>query len=334
VVKVLVLPDGSAGVQWWRYDNALGLLDGVEFDVWKDFEEGWVERIVGHFEASGLVYDAVWTSRFGNAERAVCEMLREAGAEVIGEVDDWFEDIPVGNMARQGWFGERRELYKDLLVTADRVVCSTPYLAERWGGQVAPNFVVPAQWDWPARPTRNPDECVLLHMCGAGRSGDFLSAEGAFRAFLDMPNTKVVCAGVVPGWAMEYPAGKVVVVRWTPVEVYTRLVRWIAPDLIVSPMLHNKFNLAKSNLKWLEAGAVGACFVGERWGEYARTVQDGVTGVLADGADEWAQALVSLALDAERRSAIAAAGQTAVYSGWTWEAVGGQWRKAVFGEGG
>ena len=110
------------------------------------------------------------------------------------------------------------------------------------------------------------------------------------------------------------------------------MLRWINPDIILSPMEKNDFNLAKSNLKWLESGAVGACFVGERWGEYERTVEDGVTGVLASGREEWAEKLLWLASSPQDRRIIGKNGSKMVQSHWTWPAVEKDWRAAILGE--
>ena len=197
---------------------------------------------------------------------------------------------------------------------------------------MAPNFVVPEEWDFAPRTTVKADECVILCSGSPSRAGDFLALEKPFRDALELPNVKMVFMGWFPEWALDYPAGKVVWCRWVPIDKYARVMRWIAPDIMVSPMEHNVFNVAKSNLKWLEAAMVGACFVGARWGEYSRTVKDGETGILADGLSEWRDVLTGLALDAVKRQEVAEAGRREVLCRWTWEHVGPQWRKAVLGE--
>jgi len=148
-----------------------------------------------------------------------------------------------------------------------------------------------------------------------------------------LPNVKALVVGIVPKGALEYPVGKVVYSRWIPVDKYGKVLNYYSPDIIVSPMLHNDFNLAKSNLKWLESGAVGACFMGERWGEYQRTVLDGVTGALADGESDRTEKLLWLCTEHDARKEIAAEGAKEIAQNWTWDAVKDAWVQGVLGDG-
>lgn len=332
-MKRLYIPHGTPGVRWYRYENALTCM-GEKFDRWEPEDgEGFLESAAEFLEKRGLDWQTVWTGNYWNECQAVLDELRWRGADLVIDVDDWFEDLPEGNMAADSWLGEKRRLYKELLGKAARVSASTPVLAEKYGGIVTPNFVVPEQWDWAPRSSVRADECVILCNASPSRAGDYLAKEGPFRKTLELPHVKMVfMGGVFPEWALDYPAGKVIWCRWTPIEIYPRMMRWIAPDIVVSPLEHNEFNVAKSNLKWLEAGMCGAAFVGERWGEYARTVNDGTTGVLAEGEAEWTEALMGLALNAETRQHVAEAGRAEVLRNWTWDAVAPQWRKAVLGE--
>lgn len=292
------------------------------------FEDDFIRFV----ESEGLDWDIVHTNAWFDAGRAAAEMFRERGAVIVADVDDLFEQVPKGNQSHVGWNGENKLRYRKLLESADRRTASTPLLAERYDALITPNFMDPALWDWPERGTKRAEECVMVVPAGSGRAEDYLALERPVKAFLGLPGTKVVFMGWMPEWALMYPAGKVVSCRWVPFEEYRRMMRWIAPDIVVSPMLHNEFNVAKSNLKWLEAGMCGAAFVGERWGEYARTVNDGTTGVLAEGEAEWTEALMGLALNAETRQHVAEAGRAEVLRNWTWDAVAPQWRKAVLGE--
>lgn len=348
-----MLPLGSDGVVEYRYRRAAKQMGDFHELRMHDIyggkaDESEASRFLNHagsevpkakvaaiarwFEREGLDWDLLWTSNYAPDAQAIQQVIRSLDRPVVFELDDWFEGVPTGNAAIRHWWGQKRAWLKECLEAADRVVASTPMLADKYGGLVAPNFVDPGEWDWPHRSSKRTDECVILCNGGMGRDGDYLAKEGALRAALELPHVKVVFMNSFPEWALEYPAGKVVWVSFVPYEQYNRMVRWIAPDILMSPLEHNDFNLAKSNLKWLEAAMAGACFVGERWGEYERTVVDGVSGVLACGDEEWAGVLRELALDPDRRAAIAAEGRRVVESQWTWKAVEPMWRAAVLGE--
>jgi len=330
-MSLLTIPHGSPAVRWYRYWNASKYIEHSTFDKYKG-DGALQDRFVPWLAENGLDWDIVWGGDYTDEMQAFLAAFRERDAQIVVDVDDHFEEVPPGNMSAPAWFGPKKRLYRELLLNADRVSASTPFLADKYNGIVTPNFIEPTDWEWPARPTKSDDECVILVACGTGRAGDYMERAKELEATLELPHVKFVFMGAFHQWALKYEPGRVVWCRWTPIEEYTRMLRWIAPDIIVSPMQHNNFNLAKSNLKWLEAGAVGAAFVGERWGEYDRTVDDGVTGVLAEGADEWRERLLALCQDADLRRRVAEAGQRAVYSGWTWPAVERSWRRAVLGE--
>ena len=322
-MSLLSAPWGPDAVKDYRFWSAP--LDQTRYD-------GELGRpLVKWLQEHGLQWDGYWTNGWQKTAQAVAGIMRDAGVPVIMDVDDHFEGVGTGNQSHVSWRGENISLYKMALAEADRRVASTPFLADRHNAKLAPNFVWPAQWDYPTRSKRN-DDIVLLHCGSVNRSEDYIERKDAFRAFLDLPNTKIVFMGWLPAWVREYPVGKVVFCRWTDYGKYRRMLRWLDPDILVSPMEHHDFNLAKSNIKWLEAAMCHACFVGERWGEYERTVEDGVTGVLADGHEEWAEKLRNLALDTDSRREIAKKGYDEVVSMWTWEAVGPLWKAAVGGE--
>ena len=331
--RVLCLPHGSEGVQLYRFGRAAKLLDNPNLRVYNShLGKGGTpaEKLCMWLEKYGLDWDIVWTGNYTEEGQAFIDMLEARGAKTVVDVDDWFMDIPATNFARQHFRTTKKRLLNYLLKNCERVVCSTPVLAEKHGGIVAPNFVLPEEWDWPERKSKRKDECIICCPSGLGRAGDYEIAKDGLQRALRIPGVKVVFVGWFPEWALNYPPGKVIWSRWFPIDMYQRGLKWIAPDIIFSPMQHNIFNEAKSNLKYLESGAVGACFVGERWGEYERTVPEGC-GVLASGLVEWGDVLCELALDPSKRRAIAQAGRADVLANWTWDAVGDQWKEAIYG---
>lgn len=323
-MSLLCVPTGSEGVQNYRFKDAeLGQ---------RICEKPLDTKFVRWLEKEGLDWEGFWTNAYSEESQAIGAIMREYDVPVIIDVDDHFDEVPKGNAGHHAWIFRKRKLYNAALKDADRRVCSTPWLADRHDGQVAPNFVKESDWDWPQRKTHD-SEVVLLHCGSVNRAEDYLEREDSFRAFLDIPSTKIVFMGWLPKWAREYPVGRVVFCRWVDFANYKRMLRWIAPDLLVSPLIHNNFNLAKSNIKWLESAMVGACFVGERWGEYERTVTEGVTGFLASGPEEWTDTLRDLALSPDIRKQAAKTAREDVLKNWTWDAVRPMWERAVLGKG-
>lgn len=297
--------------------------------------------IMAYLSAEQGPYDVIWTNEFHEQPMIYLQHQQEKhGTKIIADIDDWFEDVPAGNIASPSWQSLRpKRVFREILESADQAIASTPFLAEQYNAALCPNFVVPDEWkDHEISPNRAPggkwsDDVIIMCAAGAGRGEDYLLLEAALRQALMLENVKVCFVGWVPDWAEEYPVGrKVVFCRWTDLKDYPAMMAWAKPDLFISPMVHNDFNLAKSNLKWLEAGMLGACFVGERWGEYERTVEHGKTGVLCNGPDEWQVVLPELCMDRELREAVARRGAMAVEESWTWPAVKEAWTKGVLGD--
>ena len=64
---------------------------------------------------------------------------------------------------------------------------------------------------------------------------------------------------------------------------------------------------------------MGAAFLGEDFGEYQRTVEHGVTGLLADGDTAWRAHLEELCSDPKLRTDLIAASRKEVMANWVWK---------------
>jgi len=362
--QVLALTTTAGGINNYRIFNAANHLIGApNYDVFsplsyqreiqedKSIAERFLEESVKTKISVGALilaylaneqgpYDTIWTNDF--QENSVIYALHQQekhGTTLIADVDDHFETVPAGNVAADSWISTRpKRIYRELLESADRPTASTPFLADLYGAALCPNFVEPDKWGGEVSPNRQPggkwaDDIVILCAAGAGRGADFLGIEWALRKAIELPNVKIAFVGWVPDWAETYPVGKkVAFCKWTDLALYPQMMAWAKPDIMISPMEHHDFNLAKSNLKWLEAGMLGACFVGEKWGEYERTVEHGRTGVLCDGPDQWKEVLPEICMNRDLREAIARRGADAVNRDWTWPAVKDAWTKGVLGD--
>ena len=180
-MKGVILPWGGQAVRQYRFKHARDRM-GLEAPMYEGSEYG--SETAGFFVEHGLDFDFVWTNAWADAATAYREILRDRGAKVIAEVDDLFEEVPVGNQVHKFWRGENKLRYKKLLTEADVRVASTPFLAERFGARYAPNFIEPKKWDFNFRHRKNPEECILLCPAGNGRAGDYFEIEEPLKRFL------------------------------------------------------------------------------------------------------------------------------------------------------
>ncbi|MBE7217286.1 MAG: methyltransferase domain-containing protein [Caulobacteraceae bacterium] len=77
-------------------------------------------------------------------------------------------------------------------------------------------------------------------------------------------------------------------------------------EVVLSPLQGAESEMFKSDIKFLEAAACGAAMVASP-AVYADTIEDGVTGLIAPGLDDWAPALDRLLGDADFRRRVAEA---------------------------
>lgn len=67
------------------------------------------------------------------------------------------------------------------------------------------------------------------------------------------------------GWMFEDVKHKIIMEPSTPSILWPMRIRDIAPDIYIGPLVDHPFNRAKSNLKYSEACAIGAAFMGSYW---------------------------------------------------------------------
>jgi glycosyltransferase involved in cell wall biosynthesis len=89
-------------------------------------------------------------------------------------------------------------------------------------------------------------------------------------------------------------------------------------DINLAPLdMLSPFNHAKSEIKWMEAGAVGVPTVASKTAGFCEAIRHGETGLLANTPDEWEKALEDLIEQPELRERIGAAARQDVYARYT-----------------
>ncbi len=358
-LRTLVISCGAPAVKKYRIFNAskhllkdeVQIFDvNAEIDNLSEARQTDIKRIADKMGMDDLPaflsfwiqdqepFDQIWTNDHREDVVIMCNYLQKRdGSRLIADVDDLFTQIPRYNQSTLAWGMRRKQAYRDLLEMAENTVVSTPRLQEEFGGTVCPNFIVPEEWEGlEISPNRREggkfsEDVVICCPAGTGRAGDYLEMEVPLMEAIE-EGAKLWCIGWMPDWVQRnelVPGKHVVYSNWADINDYTQALTWGAPDIIMSPMQHNEFNKAKSNLKWLEAGAVGAVFVGERWGEYERTVEDKVDGFLCDGLEEWTDTLKTLVRREDLRRTVAARGTKSVIDDWTWDSVASSWKDGV-----
>lgn len=131
--------------------------------------------------------------------------------------------------------------------------------------------------------------------------------------------------------ATDFAGYPVRVKPWTDPDAMPGYLRSIDVGLycLVEPSL---FHESKSPTKIFEYYACAKPVVSTRFGEAQYFVEHGGTGLLAEGVEEYAAGMASLARDPGMRAAMGARGRELVEAGWNMEAACRRLRSILFGE--
>jgi glycosyltransferase involved in cell wall biosynthesis len=108
--------------------------------------------------------------------------------------------------------------------------------------------------------------------------------------------------------APEFGAERVLDVPWAPLDVYPAAMTLM--DIALAPAGRNNFFRGKSDLRWLEAGALGIPLVADP--DVYPDIEHGVTGFHARTPDEVLELLLELVADRELRETVGAAAKAHV----------------------
>jgi hypothetical protein len=146
----------------------------------------------------------------------------------------------------------------------------------------------------------------------ATHDGDWATVEPVVLDFLARHrDARLVLVGqVTPSDAVAALGSRLEVVDAVPWRELPALLRSVDVNLV--PLERTVFTEAKSAIKWLEAALVETPTIATPTGPFLAAVEAGVTGLLADGPEQWAAALEQLADAGVREQMGAAARESAV----------------------
>ncbi|WP_039056701.1 glycosyltransferase [Enterobacter sp. Bisph1] len=175
-------------------------------------------------------------------------------AKIVLDYDDYSPNIPVRSAVRNLI---KQDIIKDIrkdCQLADRIVVSTPALAEEFfrfsdSVVVAPNGLPREIWGNLKSRRRVGQKLRVGWAGGATHAGDLSILKPLMKAFEN--EIQWVFMGMQPeGIKCEYHKG-------VPIQVYPEKLASLDLDLALVPLEMNQFNVCKSNLRLLELGACG-----------------------------------------------------------------------------
>ncbi|HEY3780716.1 MAG TPA: glycosyltransferase [Fimbriimonadaceae bacterium] len=259
--------------------------------------------------------------------RELIERLKAAGKAVVFGVDDlifsgdWADKERAEaepRLAEAVWRETMGyvEQSKETMMLCDSALVSTQYLAERSTGlgkeaALLRNTLSNELWLISQGVTRaaSSEKVVLGYFSGTRTHNlDFDSiAAPLARVLENFAQAELMIVGPVATPALLLPFENRVdrrdVVEWRQLPAML-----VQVDINLAPLdLSLAFNHGKSHLKWLESAAVGVPTVASRTLELSSSIDEGVDGFTAVGAEDWFNAIGQLIQDRGLRESLGAA---------------------------
>jgi glycosyltransferase involved in cell wall biosynthesis len=313
--KTLFLSRGSNAVSWYRCAlPALAL--GTDWVCYDRAEPPHTKLVWGRTQAPLTFadiasYDVVVVQQpRGVAWLKAIREWQARGVVVLYEIDDWVRAV---RKMDDHDFADKfdRKVIEDMelcMRAADGVICSTEWLAERYRSVNPNTFVCRNGLDLKryalTRPRR---DHVTIGWAGATGHAN------SMRPWLDQvasvlrarPEARFVSIGqkfadvLVP----EFGSERSLSLPWAPFDTYPAAMTLM--DIALAPAGQNNFYRGKSDLRWLEAGALGIALVADP--VVYPEIEPGVTGFHATSPAEVRAQLLRLVDDRELRERVGAA---------------------------
>ena len=296
----------------------------------------------GRYEADIVVGQRIAPTRPSIGWQLMCQRAKKAGhRRMVYEVDDDLFNIdPKTNPHGQAFHDPTmRANMIDNIRASDLVTVTTEPLADVLRSYnpnvvVIPNAVRGEVFDVPLPDRRGKAGMpggaagpVVYGWQGSDTHGeDWLVAEPAVQELLTTSDDTYLRFLGTPYWARLHAAGvpahRMGLRGWTPdiMAHYKRVARF---DVSLAPLTGSVFNRSKSGLRVQESLALGVPAVASDVPAYRDWVEDGHTGFLVRGKDEWLEAMRALA-DPVLRLEMGDAGREAARA-WTIEATIEKW---------
>jgi len=304
----IALPAERLGADWIGVDAGLEQVSGaigleVPYEDW-------------------LAYDAVVLQQpHGDAWLQRIAELRAAGVTVLYETDDERREIP----GADGSAKEIARAVEQVMRRCDGVIFATDWLARQFRGAGARAYVCRNGLDV-ERFRVSRVERPAVHIGWAGAFPSHVAVKPwltAVQAVLrERPDTCFVSIGADFRGAMaEFDEGRRMAIPPSTLECYPAGMSLF--DIALAPTDGSRAFRAKSDLRFLEAAAVGAAVVGDP--RLYGTIEHGVTGLHARTPAEAREAMLALVDDAALRRRLGDAAQAYVRSERSMDVMAGQW---------
>jgi glycosyltransferase involved in cell wall biosynthesis len=342
--KSIVMISAGFGCGAWRMDFPASVV--VDSDVV-------VDVISNKSSISMDDYDVIrvqWLHDWVTFEALT--RLKVQGKRIIIDLDDDLLSIPDSNPASNAIGCSSKAAILSIMSISDCVTVSTDIVAERMREELpqytsdpVPIVVIPNSIDtrhgW-----RQPGDCfskdgfLRIFWFGSNTHNDDwkMIIPSIDKILKERDNVRLVIWGTIPLIMEEYAEadhwkGRVEFQSGRHSEDFFKsLGESLVADIGIAPLQNNRFNQAKSNIKFIEYSLAGVPVVASDVSPYSGSISNDVDGILVSNADDWYDKLVFLLDNPVARTEMAIAARNTVCSRFDILSLRNDWRKAILGE--
>jgi GT2 family glycosyltransferase len=295
--------------------------DRAELTVCSARRQGAIEVDRGALRHADVVVVQRFFPQPGTAR--LLEEVLARGRPVVYETDDNLLEIPPSNPAHKG-SEPIRDAVRAFAPRVRALSVSTRALGEAFAALrddavVLPNRVDRALFE---APVRGRSGALRIGYVGTATHGaDLALVEPALERIARRYGDRVqlVWFGCSTGPLASLPGSEILPFVYDYAE-YAEALRRARLDLVLAPLVDDRFNRCKSNIKWLELSAAGVPGVYADLEPYRESIEPGATGLLAGSdPDAWYAAIERVIEDEPLRLALARRAQADVLARWTLE---------------
>ncbi len=319
-MRVLFLPTNVGGVAFWRM-----------YQFFRKMKEKGVDAFIYNYKENANIVGE-WEHRFAYDENTRSEIYRimkysdinivqyihlpiilavqlmfqeKFHKKFLAEIDDEVIDTPSYNPAFKGGWTPGNPFEKvviEHLRSSNGIITSTPFLQDyytRFNKNIntIPNCIDFSKW--PVNGKRKSKKIRIGWIGGGNHDEDLRIMLDVIPAIIGKyKNVEFYFVHGVPDYlknleGVQYNTG------WRDIGKYPEYVASWGFDIGLAPLVVNKFNMAKSNLRWLEYSALKIPTVATRIEPYEKSIKHGETGYLCETAKDWIDNL-SLLIESEK----------------------------------
>lgn len=233
---------------------------------------------------------------------------QKIGIKVYYEIDDFVHGVSriKDHRFRQSFNKKAVKEYEAVMKVCDGIICSTPFLANQYKKYNSNIHVCHNYIDTPRYDIEKPDNGDNIILGWSGGTGHTMAMKTWFTKVYELvgiySNLKFISSGARYGDELaKYYPDKSMAVPWTQLENHPYQISIF--DIAMAPSHDSKYFKSKSDLRWLESAAIGIPVIANPI-TYPY-IEDGVTGLLANTAEEFEHQLDRLIASKDLREEIA-----------------------------